>query len=848
MSDFIGKSLGRYQIVEQLGIGGMATVYKAYDTRLERDVAVKVIRRQSFAEDVMERMLKRFEREAKSLAKLTHPNIVNVHDYGDYEGSPYLVMQYLPGDTLKAKTGKQMEYQDAARLLTPIARALEYAHKRDIIHRDIKPSNILLTEEEQPMLADFGIAKILASEGVTTLTGTGVGMGTPVYMAPEQWTGETVPQTDIYALGVVFFELLTGTRPFDAETPAGVYKKLLTEPLPFPSDFVPDLPGAVEKVLFKALAKRPEDRYMDMGAFVKALERLVLDISRHKDVTLYDRDDVPTIIKETEIDIPPSPLDAAETEIDTSPPSFYLDDMPEREVATEIDAAPSPLDPGHVPVHAAETEVDSEPSPLDPGHVAVHAAETEDDIPSTHYKETSAIRQEVMPGTSGEINSYDAQREDAAYSSMVGAQPAAPSQEKRRVPLWVRLLVGAGVVLIGICVINFLGDIISPQPAVEAPAAKEPVESIAEEAEVVFEEEVAEEPTEVLQIEEVDLGIVPDLIGMDIDQAREVIEEAGFVMIETEIWIETYSTSDADDSYNVIEQQPDAETELATGSEVEVEVVIYVVAEPSIGDMQISPKDGMLLVYVPAGEFLMGSTDEDIDEAMAVCDGCDRSLFYDEYPQHTVYLDAYWIDQTEVTNQMYSDFLNVMGNQSEGGVTWLDAWAQSVQISSGQGGWVVYGEKGELPAIEVSWYGAAAYCEWVGRRLPTEAEWEKAARGTDGRTYPWGEGIDCEHVQMHGCEGRTIPVGSLPDGASPYGALDMAGNVWEWVADWYEVDYYADSPSNNPLGPPSGSSRVIRGGSQFNTERLVRSAARWKVNHDDSNYDIGFRCALSDKH
>lgn len=275
MQDFIGRSLGRYHIFKQLGEGGMAIVYRAHDIRLERDVAVKVIRRGAFPPDQLDHILKRFEREAKALAKLSHQNIVRVLDYGDQDGSPFLVMEYLPGGTLKHQLGKPMPWREALRILLPIAEALEYAHNHNVIHRDIKPSNILLTESGRPMLTDFGIAKILEVQETTGLTSSGMGLGTPEYMAPEQWTGQTSVQSDIYSLGVVFYEMVTGRRPYEADTPAAILIKQASDPLPHPKTYIPNLPEGVERTILRALAKKPGDRYQDTSGFISALEALL---------------------------------------------------------------------------------------------------------------------------------------------------------------------------------------------------------------------------------------------------------------------------------------------------------------------------------------------------------------------------------------------------------------------------------------------------------------------------------------------------------------------------------------------------------------------------------------------
>jgi serine/threonine protein kinase len=271
--NLIGKMLGRYHLLEKLGEGGMAVVYKALDTGLERHVAVKVIlpyQAQS------EQFLARFKREARALARLSHPNILKIFDYGEYEGSPYLVMEYISGGTLKEwLVGKSVPWQRSAQLLACVARALEAAHADGIIHRDVKPANILMANGRDPMLSDFGIAKLIeGSELTTDLTGTGVGIGTPDYMAPEQGVGIVDERSDIYALGVIFYQMVTGRLPYEADTPLAVILKKTTEPLPHPTQYVPDLPLSVENVLIKALAREPQYRYQKMAEFAAALEQL----------------------------------------------------------------------------------------------------------------------------------------------------------------------------------------------------------------------------------------------------------------------------------------------------------------------------------------------------------------------------------------------------------------------------------------------------------------------------------------------------------------------------------------------------------------------------------------------
>ena len=216
---------------------------------------------------------------------------------------------------------------------------------------------------------------------------------------------------------------------------------------------------------------------------------------------------------------------------------------------------------------------------------------------------------------------------------------------------------------------------------------------------------------------------------------------------------------------------------------------------------------------------------------------------YDEWPQRIVTLSTYWMDQTEVTNSQFAVFLNSLGNQAVNGTFWLDTADPDARISWDGAIWLPQTGFEQHPVIEVTWHGAAAYCEWADGRLPTEAEWEKAARGSEGHSFPWGEGIQCEQAQFGSCSGEgVIAVGSKPAGASPYGLLDMAGNAWEWVADRYAADYYQTRPDVDPTGPESGNFFVLRGGSWYHDGRHARAANRRHNAATNSKDDYSFRC------
>ncbi|HEY9075927.1 MAG TPA: serine/threonine-protein kinase [Anaerolineaceae bacterium] len=279
MADFSGKSIGRYQVRSLLGEGGMAAVYRAFDSVLDCEVAIKFIRTEELPPASIRHTLKRFSREAHETARLNHPNIVGIKDYGEYEGTPYLVMEYIPGGTLKDSLDEKVLFspQEAAKLLAPIARALEFAHSKGIIHRDVKPGNILVTETNQPVLSDFGIAKIMDDGVRSTMTGTGVGLGTAAYMAPEQWRGKPEPASDQYSLGVVLYELVTGNLPFSSDTPGEMMYQHTTQPPPSPRSFVPTISEDFERVIYRVLEKDPARRFESMEAFAQVLDQMASD-------------------------------------------------------------------------------------------------------------------------------------------------------------------------------------------------------------------------------------------------------------------------------------------------------------------------------------------------------------------------------------------------------------------------------------------------------------------------------------------------------------------------------------------------------------------------------------------
>ena len=722
----------RYQVMKSLGRGGMAEVFLAEDTRLGRKVALKVIRMDEIPLSMHEEVHKRFEREPRALAQLQHANIISIHDYGFIGEEPFFIMDFIAGGAFDKLIKARLNYREVARLLAPVADALAYAHDRHILHRDVKPSNILLTEHRQPVLMDFGIAKVVSQDNVNTaLTQAGMSVGTPAYMAPEQWRGEVYPQTDGYALGVVFYQMLTGEVPYHDDITMNIALKHMNEPIPQLCKSRPDLPLDVDLFLRKALAKDRNDRFVDMHQFRDALK--VLSQGGSLQAFLGEE-------SQTEIAVNTPPRLKVYTEAETEAPQKRPQPQPK----------PQPR-----PQPRSQKQMQS----------------PHDDKPA-HQPDRQA--QKNFP--------------DGYYRT---AQPVSPPVKKKKFPLWGWVVIAVGVlaILAVIIIATVLGSMIGDR----TPTAMSALEATQTQMAVVNEND-QEEP-------------------------------AGPTATEKP------QTQD-DDQENVESTKVPTYTPLPTHTPL---------SGYDVGDTIIWERDGAVMVFVPAGSFQQGS-EIDVDP---------DTYTINEGPIHEVYLDGFWIDETEVTNAQFAAFVNMTGHittaeevgnskvmnadydwDTVNGMDWLHPDGTSFSYVD------------EKPVVHVSWIDASAYCRWAGKRLPTESEWEKAARGPQANKYPWGNSNATSSLANYGDpEGTVQIVRSYTSGISYYGAYDMAGNVWELVADYYGRDYYYESPGNNPQGPSSGEFYVAKGGSYGFDSTVIRSAVRVRRGPSQTFADMGFRCA-----
>ncbi|MGH9755908.1 MAG: protein kinase domain-containing protein [Blastocatellia bacterium] len=739
---------GRYKLEQCIGSGGMGEIYRARRTHIGDTVAVKVLRA-DVVED--EKSRQRFYREARAAAMLHHPNAVVIHDFGeDADGTAYIVMELLIGRSLRQVLTQESTINAvrAYGIIRQASAALDAGHRNGIVHRDIKPDNIILLDSndaaDHVKILDFGIAKVLDNKTMDThsleqrLTNVGSVIGTPHYMAPEQCQGEEADaRSDIYSLGVVLYELLTGVAPFLAKTPTGVAIKHVTEkPRPL-REINPSVPEAIERVVLRALEKDPNARPQTTLELAREFESA---LAGEPDTLRFTRSGESQRVTSSMIGHPggseaprtPTKPGAAvpsqNFETTLSPPSQGFETTlspPSQGFETTLSPAPG-ADQFNRSGEAATELITRAKIPAEPPKPASETARPgvapsesgAQAIQSTELLTRSEDRPQVR--TVEPAKSRDAGKKPSPSDKPEKKKAAAPPSVKKPAPMTGAqfkkpLLIGAGAALLTI------------------------------------------------------IAVVVGLIFRG----------------------------------NPNSSQLDTPTPATTSPQ-----------PPSPPD----PPAGM--AYVPGGVLRLGRDDGDEYER----------------PVHEVTVNPFFIDLTEATNEQYKKFVDATGYQPP------PVW-QGNNFPEGAN---------TLPVTDVTWEDANAYAKWAGdgKRLPTEEEWEFAARGTDGRIYPWGSEWIANISNSKSDDNdkrRLVLVGQFPKGVSPFDLHDMSGNAWEWTASDFK-----EYPGGSAFAPPEGykNLKVIRGGSYDSAPKFATATVRrpWPATRGDgppgTDYSqTGFRLA-----
>ncbi len=724
------------ELIKKLGRGGFATVYRARDTQMGREVALKVISGNLAREAAF---VERFRQEASSAANLYHPNIVTVFDFGDSGDALYLAMRLIQGPTLAhlLEERGRLPLAEALPILEQLAQALDYLHVRQLVHRDLKPANVML-EGEAPLyqvtLTDFGLVRSL--EASTYLTKTESSLGTPAYMAPEQadskqW-GEITPLTDVYALGVLVYRLLLGQPPFEGDLPTVLYAHAY-EPPAIPLEQATELGDDLAEILLKALAKPPAERYPRASALVDALQQVVHEQERQA----AEQVELVHLLEQAQ---------AARERNDWVAVQSYCVEM------MKLD-----------PMHPTMIELMSEAA------AGLRQASAEEVARRKRQERYEAGEQALAEGDwPAAIEAFAAVVAENPDFREVQARLAQARDELQRAEWYDEAIAQAEAGRWTEACQTWLQLLPGRLNYREGDAAARLLVAV-------------EGLLALFRQQQHDLEQVRKALPL-YDQLTDALYRRD--------WPETIALAEqllalAPDVAWSPGWLDDARQRVAT---VEAAAERRVVA-PSSGDTMIWEKDGKEMVRVPAGEFLYG----------------------DKKEKKT--LPKFWIDKTPVTNAEYARFVADTKHEPPG------HWQGKTPPK----------DIAAHPVVYVSWDDANAYAQWAGKRLPTEEEWEKAARGIDGRKYPWGEESPTAELCNFGeNEGGATPVGKYsPQGDSPYGCVDMSGNVWEWTATDYDQ-----------------STKVLRGSSWSSSGEAVRAASRGHDLPDFRYVTIGFRCVV----
>lgn len=1041
---WIGQTIGgRYQIESLLGQGGMSTVYRATDPNLHRPVAIKLIHSHLAADPTF---VIRFEEEATAVARLRHPNIIQVFDFNHDGDTYYIVLEYVPGETLQARLktlsaqGARLSQPTAVNLMATICDAVHYAHEQGMIHRDLKPANVMINQQNQPILMDFGVAKML---GGKQHTATGAVIGTPQYISPEQVKGERPDaRSDIYSLGIMLFEMLTGRCPFDADSAITLMMMHINEPVPDIRGLVDEVPAELSAIVECALAKKPEGRYQTAAEMAETLRSVYSKLGAPA-TGVFTAGPVTSSVAVTSEATPTratlAPAVKPDTRVKSAAGGFPFVPvlvgagvlllvglivgglfLVSRSFGGSTTAGNLPDATGMIHINKGAYTVGVETP--DANHESLQQAKLEEfwidqyEITNEQYAKyvkeknppvpegwangafpTGQEKQPVQGVTWDQATAYcewaskrlptEAEWEVAARGPQSTLYPwgddagavqlpragtynvGSVSGNRSRFGLydmagnaweWVstpygpvpggqKVLRGGSNDFLKDMAYRLVGDpnektmqassgFRCAAPKAAGAAATGPAVTLAPTQlapGVLYQDDFADPKSgwPVIVENGNTTGYHPQsFYHLEVGKANNTLvalrgnQNLGNVVVETDALVDHLSNpplpnanfryglalraskenyyafmiSSQTKTWTIAKHSASGFEKLAEGNEESIRAgtglnnlratlngstlkfeingnvvgqvtdtayasgdIGFVVetfdeplahihfdtvtvreiegvpvlpqateqptAPPATGEPTLAPTatqpvptstqpeptptatEAVVVppvpagvVLIPAGFFQMGSS----------------TGLANEKPEHPVLLDAFYLDKTEVTNAGYRQCVEAGACQRSGSPNAAD----------------------DLPVVLVKWDQAQTYCNWVGKRLPTEAEWEFAASGPENFKWPWGNEFKLNLSAASA--GSLRPVGSYPDGASPFGALDMAGNANEWVADAFDAKFYANSPTTHPFDEAQNNNRIFRGGGYDNPDGSYFTTSRRYVKTTlFSDVDVGFRCA-----
>ncbi len=855
----VGTHLDRYYIKEIVGSGGMGAVYRAKHEFGDYDVAVKVLHSNLAAD---RDMVEYFFEEARKAASLRHPYIVRIMDVGHENGHAFLVMEWLDGKTLEEelKEKNALSLDRVAHLLEEIAEAIEYAHNRNVIHRDLKPGNIMLVKDagrETIRVLDFGVAKVLDATFAADTRIT----DPPFYAAPEQGKkGAKIDQrSDIYSLGVMLYELLSGERPFDADSPEEM-RDLHSETAP-PSlrQKKPALPPAIEEIVFRALAKQPADRHQTVTELARAF-RQASSLATGTLIGQLERDEKGELVILCNVGNAEIEIDGVKAGRTDSDGRCFLNSIAAGTLTIRI--THSRYEPLLATVAIEGWKSRLREFHLTPRRSFLRTATRRIGGWLKPIRETKTV-QEAPPA-----QSFTRETDAAPAEAVPPAQPSEPSIPTQVPCHSCGAFLDASLHFCTQCGVSLHAPTLAPR----APDADLQTASLSPIPEAV--KSFSDNRAPVAAPVDDAASPIPEMVKSFSEHAPALAPRAPDADLQTASLspiteaVKSFSDSRApeaapvDDAADSVGKESDsASKSSAAGSRqsapplalarllagakplwphgtallalIVLGIALWIVWPSNPPKTQVvvtplptpaptiapPPPEGMVLLE--GGEFTMGRNDNRKPE---------------EGPAHRVVVEPFFLDRTEVTNAQYKKFLDENPTHPA-----PRRWRRNRTVPTG---------KENLPVTGVTWEDATTFAKWAGKRLPSEEEWEFAARGGTGWLYPWGDQWDAKNANAGRQRRKLAPVSAFAAGATPHGIVDLIGNVWEWTGS--KCTPYPES-RGNPCFPGKGyTNLMIKRGGAFGSEPDVATSTHrsghpagmndWRGKPDYTR--MGFRCAM----